>query len=106
MDPSAFAQRISWLLGDLELASPPRRWRTRPPPPELALRRHARLAKKACNRTPAIVATQNVLIRKLGLALGLQMDTMTFENYVKLFQELFAARLPPPEGQAVDVAET
>jgi hypothetical protein len=116
MDPSAFGQLISRPLGDLELASPPHRCRP-PPPPALASQHSARLAKKSCNHTTAIVAAQNVLIRKLGLVLGSQMDTMTFEKYLKLFQEglseeqaqmiaeLFATQLPVPEAQVVDVVE-
>jgi hypothetical protein len=73
-------------LGKAELASTPRCHRTKTPPTS-ALGRSVRLAKKACNLTPAIVTAQNVLIRKLGLASGPQMDTSDFEKYIMLFHE-------------------
>jgi hypothetical protein len=116
MDPTAFAQLVAMSLGKAELASTPRRRRTKPPSSS-APWRNVRLAKKACNRTPAIVAAQNMLIHKLGLASGLQMDTTNFEKYIALFQgglsekrakmvaELIASRLPEPEVHVLEETE-
>jgi hypothetical protein len=72
-------------------------------------RRSARLAKKACSHVPAVAASQNVLMWKLGLATSVHVETEDFERYVALFKdglskeqvelnkELFLARAPPCE---------
>jgi hypothetical protein len=52
-----------------------------------APRRSARLAKKACGRTPAVVAAQNILLRKLGIAQEHHLESSHFEAYLSLFKE-------------------
>jgi hypothetical protein len=117
MDPRAFAQLVVLPLGKAELVFTLRHRRTKPSPSS-ASRCKVRMTKKACNHTPTIVAAQNVLICKLGLASRPRMDTTVFEKYISLFQEclseeqvkmvaeLIASRLPEPEVQVLEEIET
>jgi hypothetical protein len=105
VDVASFTELISPPLEAPALRSPPRRCRTKPPPAS-APRHSSRLAKKAISWTPAVAAAQNVLIQKLGLGTGPQVDSAVFEKYLNLFQEgltkeqakligdLFTAQLP------------
>jgi hypothetical protein len=86
LDLTSFAQLVMLPLDKSELASPLHHRRTKPPL-VLAPWYSIRLPKKSCNRTSAIVVAQNVLIHKLGLATGLEMDTTAFEKYIMLFWE-------------------
>lgn len=92
--------------------------RTRRAPKKNALpatpRRSTRLAKKTMRRTPTVVAAQNVLLRKLGLAADAPSDSEDYMEYVRMFadgltpdqarmiDELFAQRIPEAEQLVVD----
>jgi hypothetical protein len=116
VDMASFTELVAKPLEAPALQSPPRRCCTKPPP-VLAPRHSSRLAKKAINRMPAVADMKNILIWKLGLAIGPQVDTTEFEKYLKIFQEglfkeqakmignLFAAQLPLLEEHAVEVEE-
>jgi hypothetical protein len=86
----------------------------------LAVPRHsACLAKKATNRTPAVVAAQSLLVCKLGfLQAQNEIQSTNFDRYIQLFaeglkeeqaqaiMELFMDHVPPPElAESVDVVE-
>jgi hypothetical protein len=43
--------------------------------------------KKAQNRAPVMAATQNVLMRKLGLASSIHIETNDFNRYLQLFNQ-------------------
>jgi hypothetical protein len=60
----------------------PRRRRT---PPASFPRRSRRLAAKAKSRLPAVVADQNLLMRKLGLVTDTHVETADFARYIDLF---------------------
>jgi hypothetical protein len=47
----------------------------------------ARLAKKARNRAPALIATQNILMRKLGLCTMEPVESADFDCYLDLFKD-------------------
>jgi hypothetical protein len=46
---------------------------------------NSQLAQKARGRAPAVAATQNVLVRKLGLASTTHIETSYFDRYLELF---------------------
>jgi hypothetical protein len=43
--------------------------------------------KKSLGRTPTVAAAQNILMKKLGLAQGFQLQSMDFERCLQLFAE-------------------
>jgi hypothetical protein len=43
--------------------------------------------KKAMGRTPTVAAAHNILMKKLGLAQGPQLQSTDFEQYLQLFAE-------------------
>jgi hypothetical protein len=47
----------------------------------------SRLAKKAYHHALAVAATQNVLLKKLGLSQDEQLQAVDFEKYICLFDE-------------------
>jgi hypothetical protein len=55
-------------------------------------RRCARLAKKVIHRTPAIEATQNLLMKKIGLSSGTRLETIDFEGYLQMFNDGLSGR--------------
>ena len=65
----------------------PRRRTTAPPPSSEQLRRSVRLAKKARQRTPAVVAAQNVLLKKLGFAAEEPPTADDVDRYVQTFRD-------------------
>ncbi|OEL22976.1 hypothetical protein BAE44_0016005, partial [Dichanthelium oligosanthes] len=87
MDLASFSQAVRKPLGPSILQSPPplrrprRRAALQAPP-----RRSSRLARKAVRRTPALVAAQNLLMRKLRLSGEAQLETANFDRYIQLFQ--------------------
>jgi hypothetical protein len=58
----------------------------RHPIPTSVPHRSARLAKKALPRTPALVATQNVLLKKLGLLVDLEITPDNLNRYIQMFK--------------------
>jgi hypothetical protein len=74
-------------------------------------RRSVRLAKKAGKRPPTVEATQNLLMRKLGLTQGAEVESEDYNRYIKLFcdglsqqqvkwiGELFMQSVPDQEDQ-------
>lgn len=50
-------------------------------------RRSERLAKKSRRRTPALVAAQNVLLRKLGITVGEAPESTHIDQYIRAFRE-------------------
>ncbi|OEL17342.1 hypothetical protein BAE44_0021639 [Dichanthelium oligosanthes] len=112
--PAAFAQAVLKPLANPVLPLPLRRPRKKILP-SAPPRRSNRLAKKALHRTPTLVAAQNVLIRKLGLARDSQIETGDYDRYVQLYKdglseeqtnsirELFSgAALAPPQEADVE----
>jgi exonuclease III len=84
--PSSFKLRMSKLIPAPVISSQPHRHRAKVV--QVALpRRSTRLVKKAMQDTPAVVTTQNVLMLKLGLSTGQQLQTANLDKYLKLFQE-------------------
>lgn len=77
-------------------------------------RRSVRLAKKARTRTPAVVAAQNVLMRKLQFTQDAPPTSADIEAYINTFQqglteeqarlilELFAVHVPAPMQETVE----
>jgi hypothetical protein len=68
-------------------------------------------------RTVAVAATQNILMKKLGLAQGPQLQSTDFECYLKLFaedlseaqveliKELYASVMPGQEAVGLALEE-
>jgi hypothetical protein len=50
-------------------------------------RRSSRLAKKALQHTPVVAIVQNVLMHKMGVSTGQQLESADFDKYLKLFEE-------------------
>jgi hypothetical protein len=50
-------------------------------------RRSSRLCTKARSRVPAIAAAQNLLMHKLGLALGPHVESVDFDYYLQEFKD-------------------
>jgi hypothetical protein len=48
-------------------------------------RRSSQLAQKVWGRAPAVVAAQNALMMKLGLATTMHIKTSDFDRYLELF---------------------
>jgi hypothetical protein len=86
--PASFVRKVSKPPVALVVTATPLRRRAR----RLAMlaiapQRSARLAKKALGRTPAVAATQNLLMKKLGLAKGPQHEMTDFDRYIQLFAD-------------------
>jgi hypothetical protein len=73
-------------------------------------------AKKARSRVPAVAATQNVFMRKLGVATSEHVESANFDSYLSLFNEglsrrkgavndLFMEQPPAPAGVVMEEAE-
>jgi hypothetical protein len=76
--PSSFARKISspMLVASQHLPPPMRRHRRTPP---TSLLQHSRrLAAKARNRLPTMVTAQNMLMRKLGLATDVHVESADY----------------------------
>jgi hypothetical protein len=67
------------------LQPPPRRHRRRRSPPASLPWRGRRLAAKARSGLPTVTATQNLLMRKLGVATDTHIESADFERYIDLF---------------------
>jgi hypothetical protein len=86
--PQSFVQAISKMLPPSALSTPPIYCRPQPRPCLMkAPRRSTRLAKKARQRPPAVVAAQNVLMKKLSLVTKSHIESDNFDRYIKLFNE-------------------
>lgn len=107
-----FTEAISGQLPEAELVTPLRRRRQPARISNQPPRRSIRLAKKSKNRTLALAAAQNVLMRKLGLTTEGPPENEDFCKYIQVFreglteqqvqliQELFYAYVPTAEYQA------
>jgi hypothetical protein len=85
--PLPFIHVLSKPVASTGLATPPPRRRRRAPILVTLPRRSSRLAKKAFHCGSAVAATQNVLMKKLGLSRDGQFEAVDFEKYVHMFNE-------------------
>lgn len=83
--PSAFEAAVTTSV-PMPTCTTPRRRRTRPMNPPQAPRRSTRLAKKASRRTPAAVAAQNVLMKKLNITKDAPPEANDIGAYITAFR--------------------
>jgi hypothetical protein len=84
----SFAQTVMAPLAALLISSPPlHRHRRNCPALAVVPHRRTRLAKKAASRSPAVVAAQNLLMKRHGLLSDGKVDTVSFDRYIKLFAD-------------------
>jgi hypothetical protein len=114
--PASFVRKVSKPpVAPVATAAPLRRRARRLAMLAIAPQRSARLAKKALGRTPAVAATQNLLMKKLGLAKGPQHEMTDFDRYIQLFadglsvpqvqliRELFSDTMPSVEDKVLEI---
>jgi hypothetical protein len=85
--PTSFEQAMVWPIPTSALSTlPPKRHR-RSTVKTTAPHRSTWLTKKAIHRTLAIEAAENMLMKKLNISRGTQLETSDFENYLQIFKE-------------------
>jgi hypothetical protein len=77
--PAAFLQLMTKELLTTSLITPPRRRQRSRVIPVAPLRGSVRLTKKAANRLVAVMAAQNLLMHKLGIASGSSIESQEFD---------------------------
>jgi hypothetical protein len=90
--PSTPGKFVSLMTKPLQLSalasSPPHRCHARRTLSTSATPRcSSRLAKTAMSRVPLVAAEQNLLMRMLGMATGVHIESDDFEHYVNAFKE-------------------
>jgi hypothetical protein len=85
--PVSFRHKVTQPLPASVSTSAPIRRHARRTPSASAPRCSAHLVKKAMGRSPAVATVQNILMEKLGLAQGPQLQSADFERYLQLFVE-------------------
>jgi hypothetical protein len=85
--PISFEQALSKPVPPSAVATPLPKHRRRAPAPSLLPRRSSRLAKKAMHHTPSVAATQNVLMKKLGIFGEGHLQSSDFKRYLQMFKE-------------------
>lgn len=83
--PSGFGEAVAAPVPQAICSTPCRR-RARHPAPPRPPRHSTRLAKKARSRTPALVAAQNVLLKKLNITHDAPPEAADIETYIDIFQ--------------------
>jgi hypothetical protein len=89
--PSVFLEQLAKTVDTLAIVSTPSHRRARRlQAPGTVPPRSSRLAKIARGRAPAVVAAENVLMRKLGIATSVHVETADYDRYQELFNNDFS----------------
>jgi hypothetical protein len=85
--PTSFVCVLSKPVATYALATPPPRRQKKASGLTSLPRRSTWLTKKAFHRSPAVVAAQNLLMKKLGLSNEGQLEAIDFERYLSMFND-------------------
>jgi hypothetical protein len=90
--PTSFVCVLSKPVATYALATPPPRRQKKASGLTSLPRRSTWLTKKAFHRAPAVVAAQNLLMKKLGLSNEGQLEAIDFERYLSMFNDGLSER--------------